>query len=328
MTRRYLSVAVAVAMTVSCAHKTTSASAPKPSSAPKPMMERQIQNAINAGDGNFEIRTLRAQVVAEPENIQSRLNLARAYREGGYPDLALEHCRLAAARFPESGAVQLGLARALRDMKMQQEALNGLETFLKKHPQTSPEYLSWVGILRDELGQWAAGEVAHRAALEMQPASDYLHNNLGYNLLKQNKNDEAAEQFQEALKRNPKSEIARNNLGLALANRNANEQAVANWQSATDPATAHSNLAAYLMEQGRYKEAREELDRALALDRNNPAAMKNLALLSRMEGRPATVTMKPAEQSRWAKVKASFLRLWVGPLQDSPRGATNATNGQ
>src|SRR5262249_54418053 len=148
-------------------------------------MQRQIRNAIDAGDGNYQVRILRARVAAEPDNAEVRLELARAYRDWGYPDLALEHCRLAAARFPESAPVQLALTLALRATAMRKEALEGLETFLKKYTQTTPEYLSWVGILRDELSQWPAGEPAHRAALEMSPKSDYLHNNLGYNLLMQ-----------------------------------------------------------------------------------------------------------------------------------------------
>ena len=135
--------------------------------------------------------------------------------------MALEVCRLAAARFPESGEVQLALVRALREMNRRQEAIDGLEAFLKAHPQTAPDYYSWLGILRDETGAWYAGEPAHRRAVELAPASDVLHNNLGYNLLMQKKNEEAAAEFREALRLNPGSQMARNNLGLALANQNA-----------------------------------------------------------------------------------------------------------
>ena len=323
MRKRYLSLAAAAALTFSCASHTRTSSA-KPAAAPQPMMERQIRNAIDAGDGNYLIRTLRAQTAAEPDNIDARMQLARAYREAGYPDLALEHCRLAAQRFPESGAVQLGMARALREMGLRKEALEGLEAFLKKHPQKTPDYLSWVGILRDELELWPAGEAAHRAALEMLPTSDYLHNNLGYNLLKQNKNAEAAAEFREALKLNPHSEVARNNLGLTLANQDANEQAVLYWQSASDPATAHSNMAAYLIEKGEYKQARQELDVALGYNRQHPAALKNLQLVSRLDGTPATMILTPATGSRWTRFRSSFLKLWVGPLQDQPAGAATA----
>ena len=73
----------------------------------------------------------------------------------------------------------------------------------------------------------------------------------------QKKNDEAAGEFREALKLNPGSQMARNNLGIALAHSNAPAQAVASWQAASDPATAHNNLAAVWIEKGNYAEARE-----------------------------------------------------------------------
>ena len=191
-------------------------------------------------------------MAAEPDNVAVRLELAKAYRERGYPEVALEICRLAVARFPESGEAQLALVRALREMNRRAEAIAGLEDFLKAHPESGAEYYSWLGILRDESGLWPLGEPAHRKAVELAPAVDYLHNNLGYNLLMQKKNDEAAAEFREALQLNPASQMARNNLGMALAHSNATAQAVASWQSASDPATAHNNLAAVWMEKGNY----------------------------------------------------------------------------
>ena len=198
--------------------------------------DRQMRNAVDAGDGDYQLRVLREKVAAEPDNIPVRLELAKAYRERGYHEVALEISRLAVARFPQSGEAQLALVRDLRDVNRRPEAIARLEAFSKPTPTARAEYYSWLGILRDESGLWPLGEPAHRKALELAPAVDYLHNNLGYNLLMQKKNDEAAREFQEALKLNPASQMARNNLGLALANSNATAQAVANWQSTSDPA--------------------------------------------------------------------------------------------
>ena len=150
-----------------------------------------------------------------------RVELAKAYRDRGYHDIALEISRLAVARFPESGAAQLSLVRDLRDANQRAEAITGLEAFLKQHPESAAEYYSWLGILRDESGLWPLGEPAHRKAIELAPSTDYLHNNLGYNLLMQKKDEEAAAEFRAALKLNPGSAMARNNLGIALAHSNA-----------------------------------------------------------------------------------------------------------
>ena len=312
MTRRLWLAGLGLLM-ASCVQHTQVAKAPPP---PQSVWDRQIHNAIDAGDGDYQLRVLREKLAADPDNIPIRLEMAKAYCDRGYPDVALEICRLAAARFPESGEAQLALVRALRDMNRRAEAIDGLVAFLKAHPQTGPEYFSWLGILRDESGLWPLGEPAHRKALELAPSLDYLHNNLGYNLLMQKKYAEAAGEFREALKLNPRSPVARNNLGLALANLDETDQALANWQSASDPATAHNNLAAVFMEKGNYPNARKELEIALRYNIACPAALKNLELVSRLDGHPATLAVKPVE-SRWQRWKIAFRRLFVGPLDNS-----------
>jgi len=261
------------------------------------------------------MRALREKVAAAPDDIAARVELANTYRERGYPDIALEMCRLAAARFPNSGEVQLALVAALRDLKQRNEAISGLEAFLQSHPQTEAKYYSWLGILRDESGQWPAGEPSHRKALELGPKQDYLHNNLGYNLLMQKKNTDAAAEFREALRLNPASQMARNNLGMALAAEDA-KGALASWQSAADPATAHNNLAAVLIEKGNYAEARKELELALGYNKAHPAALRNMELVSRLDGGAVTLPTKP-DTTRWERWKMGFVHLFVGPLDDT-----------
>ena len=152
---------------------------------------------MNVGEGDFELGRLRQKVAAEPDNVAARVELAKAYRDRGYHEIALEISRLAVARFPESGAAQLSLVRDLRDANQRAEAITGLEAFLKAHPGSAAEYYSWLGILRDESGLWPLGEPAHRKAIELEPSTDYLHNNLGYNLLMQKKDEEAAAEFRD-----------------------------------------------------------------------------------------------------------------------------------
>lgn len=282
-------------------------------------MERQVRNAADAGEGDYQVRALRERMSAEPENLAVRLELIGHYERSGYPELALEHCRLAAPRFPESAELQLTMAKLLEKMKMTAQAAGGLETFLAAHPQKSPEYASWVGILRDELKQWAAGEKAHRAALALEPKRDSLHNNLGYNLLMQGRAKEAAVEFREALKLHPDSEIARNNLGMAMAAAGPDEpgggaaanDAVLHWQSVSDPATAHSNMAALLIRQKRYAEARRELDLALGYNKSHNAALANLKLVSELDGKPAVIPMKPVH-TRWSRFRSAIAKMVGG----------------
>src|SRR5262245_9629744 len=304
-------IAVA-ALNVSCVHQARTASGFPATPAPSgksSAMKQQVLNAVDAGEGDLKVRLLRQQMAADPDNLGIRIELVEHYSRAGYPELALEHCRLAAARFPESAEIQLSLAKLLRSLKMTGEAAQGLAEFLTHHPQQSPAYDSWLGILRDELGQWPEGEKSHRAALALNAELDYLHNNLGYNLLMQKRPAEAAFEFRQALKLKPQSEIARNNLGMALAE--TPQQAVLNWQSVSDPATAHSNMAALLIEQGRYEDARKELDLALGYNKSHAAALSNLKLVSELDGKPAVIPVKPV-RTRWGRFRSTMLKVMGG----------------
>ena len=66
----------------------------------QPIMRRQVLNAIDAGDGDPEVRRMREKVASEPGNLAVRLELASHYEKAGFPEVALEHLRLAAQRFP------------------------------------------------------------------------------------------------------------------------------------------------------------------------------------------------------------------------------------
>jgi len=87
---------------------------------------------------------------------------------------------------------------------------------------------------------------------------------------------------------------------------------VVHLQSVADPASAHNNVAVALMEAGNYAAAREEIAIALGYNRQNTAALKNLQLLSEVDGK--LVEFKPVTrpEGRWPRVHAAWRRMW-GP---------------
>jgi Flp pilus assembly protein TadD len=295
-------------MLASCAARNPRAAAKVPPPAAT-AFERQIANAVDAGEGDFTGRALRRRMAADPGNLDIRVELIRHFASQGHHELAAEHARLASELFPASAELVLLQARSLRALNLRPQAAALLNRFLAAHPQKDPDYDSWLGILYDELKQPAPAEQAHRRALALDPSRDTLHNNLGYSLLLQGKNEEAASEFRAALKINPKSETARNNLGVALAAQPY--EAILHWQSVADPATAHSNMAAVLIDHGRYDEARREIDIALGYNRRHAAALANLQLVSRLDGKPAALPMKPL-QSRWGRIWVSLRRAAGG----------------
>jgi Flp pilus assembly protein TadD len=291
-----------------CAKHTAAAVTSPPLSA----MERQIANAADAGDGDYNLNTLRARLNADPRDFKTRLELAQYYQHSGYPEIALEHARLACERAPDSVEAHLALAKMLRSYRKTAEAAAELGEFAAGTGHDSEvEVWAWLGLLRDETGDWVAGDAAHRKAVALAPGRDDLRNNLGYCLLKQGKRDEAAVEFRAALKINAQSVTARNNLGLALLGREPGDskEALLNWQSVADPATAHNNMAAAWMEQNRYAEARRELELALSFNPQHAAALRNLALISQLDGKPASIVVQQ-RTDRLSRLRARWVSIW------------------
>ncbi len=281
------------------------------------MIERQVRNAIDAGDGDLRVAQLRRKIVAEPDNLGARIELARHYESSGVVELAAEHYRLACQRFADHAEVHRLLALILRKMALPEQAMVALEEFLRRHTEGPAELYSWLGILRDESGLREPAVQAHRMAVTLEPKTAAMHNNLGYSLLLGDRKPEAAAAFRQALALEPRSEIARNNLGLALADEP--KDAVLHWQSVSGPAAAHNNLAAVLIEKGQYEEARQELGRALGYKRDHSAAWSNLHLLAELDGGAATM---PAEMpSAWTRFLAALKSIFVSTKVESEKGA-------
>jgi len=279
-----------------CAAKSRASRVAAPGAGMQPVMERQIMNAVDAGDGNPRVRELRAKIAEEPQNVPARIQLAHEYRAAGFPELELEHLRLSVERFPESEAAVVALGRVLIASGRASEAAMHLRSYLNKQAKPSADVLSWAGIALDRLEKYAEAEPLHRQAVERSPGRHQLHNNLGYNLLLQGRKSDAAEQFRRALELNPVSETARNNLGLALGEQPA--EAISQFRQASDLAVAHNNLAAYLYEKGDVAGARKELELALEYRKDEPRILDNLRRISAADGLPVQLP-KSEQRSIW-----------------------------
>ena len=301
-------------------------------SSPPAVMKRQVLNAIDAGDGDVTVRELRRAILEQPERLDLRLELVKHFEKLGETELVVEHLRLLSERFPANEDLNLRLARSLRSGGARDEALRILRNLTARQTVDSPAVWSLTGILLDELNRPMEGEAEHRRALElarrdeMSAEVDIYENNLGFNLLAQGRRDEAVVLFEAALARRPRSEVARNNLATALASTKEGEidtpAVLAHWKSVIDPASAHNNLAAVLMEQGRYPEARAELEESLKLRIDLPAAWKNLQLLSELDGQPVTIpaVKNPAPEAKkrleaknsgWQKIRRGVRKTFI-----------------
>lgn len=300
-----------------CAHRTTVAHSQIPAVS---TMHRQVVNAVDAGEGDTVTRELRRKLALNPEDIKVRMDLAARYESQGYPDLAIEHLRFAADRAPHLSGVSMKLAKALYAAGAERDAIQTLVSFCKRDANPPVELISLLGIYEDNLGDYVQAEMHHRSAVATAPKLDLLHNNLGYNLLLQERPAEAVTEFRAAIALNPRSEIARNNLATAIAKSPGGDvkEALSQWQSISDPATAHNNLAAVYIEQKKYAEAREELRIALSFSRNHQAALSNLALLSELDGKPISINLPPSA-TRWQRFSSVLKRAFTGTANSKTR---------
>ena len=115
-------------------------------------------------------------------------------------------------------------------------------------------------------GNTADAVVEYRRALKTNPLSAKVHNNLALALVELGQLDEAASQFSRSLELDPKAEIY-SDLGFTMARLGKPEVALANYQKALelDPncASAHSNLAVALVQEGNLEEAESHYRKAL-----------------------------------------------------------------
>jgi len=271
---------------------------------------RQVVNAVDAGDGDWNVRQWQRHLIHHPEDVEARRQLAGYLERIGQGELAAEHRRLAAEQRPGDEELWIEWATTLRALGWRREA----EVVLTRAStrSASAALFSLLGIVRDQLGEHAAAEAAHRQALANSAAPDSaLLNNLGFNLLLQRRTKEAIRLFREALALRPRSPEARGNLARALAMEGTPEalaEALIHWKSVASVATAHSNLAAALLEQGRHAEARRELETALAADPAHRAALENLALVAQVDG-GAAGSPRAVRSSPWKWLQMA-MRPW------------------
>ena len=319
--RMAATVVAAGVMLGGCGTKNRASRVTVPANTLQPVMQRQVLNAVDAGEGNPRVRALRERMEAEPKNVKVRLELAAEYGRAGYPDLELEHLRLAVERFPESEAALTGLSKALVRVKRPGEAARRIGEYLAKREKAPVAVLSWAGIAQDEQGKYKDGEPWHRKAVERAPGRDTLHNNLGYNLMMQGRKSEAAEEFRRALDLNPASETARNNLGLALGDQPG--AAISQFRQTSDLAVAHNNLAAYLYEKGDLAGARRELELALEYRKDLPRILENLRKVAAQDGQPIRMP-KQETVSFWKTVARGLKYTFLSGETREPAGIAEA----
>jgi superkiller protein 3 len=283
---------------------------PSPS-AVRRALEQQVQGAFDPASGDRRVQTLSARLRLDPQDAEARLDLARLYESYNMAELAQEQYLRAFNLDPESASALQGLVRIARAHPEQAaDTLPLVRAFLDRHPGHLAA-LNMHGTLLDVTGDLADAERAYRQALAQQPLAAYLYNNLGLNLAAQDRLPEAIAALRRALELEPKSDVVRNNLASALVRRGETSAALRLFRDAgAAPAVAHNNLAAILLEQGQLEESRAQLIEALQATSFFPPALENLKLLVERDRQRHAL---PGAVPQRVLIPADWMRMLPGP---------------
>ena len=177
---------------------------------------------------------------------------------------------------PAGGSADLSRGKSLEAAGKFDKARKAYEDALRKRPE-SPEAAHALGLLLDKQGKHADAEQCFLAALQQQPRNPELLGDLGYCYLLEDRLDSAEAALVKATTLEPKNSRYRNNLGLVLGRQQRYEEAYEQFSQTGSEADAFYNMAYVFASQDLPEEAKGCFEQALAIDPNYQPAREALA---------------------------------------------------
>jgi Flp pilus assembly protein TadD len=257
----------------------SAAARPFGASAPQPSVESQSRELTSA--------LLRLQI--EPSAAHER-EAGEAYRMAGVLDLAHQHLTRAVELDPSDARAFDDLARIWRDWGFPNLAFGDMSRALFYAPG-SAEVHNTLGTLFQALGRRAEARAAYHQALAIDPAASYALNNLCYLSLTEGKGAAAVDECKSALSLTPNAAPMRNNLGLAFASLGELQSANREFSAGSSKARAAFNMGVAQLALGKYREADASFEDALAADPDMYQARKGA-----IEARRRAVLASPHQE--------------------------------
>ncbi|CAN5916649.1 hypothetical protein BH23PLA1_BH23PLA1_35210 [soil metagenome] len=158
-----------------------------------------------------------------------------------------------------------------------------------------------MAVLHDQKGQYRESADLYRKALEVDPGNADIYCDLGYSEYLQRRWAEAERNLRQALALTLNDEHPRalNNLGLVLAHDGRHDEALTAFrQAGSNPAQARENLAFALSLEGRWEQAREQYQLAMAADSHSQTPRERLqeldSLMAQLNPNPNGSTLPSA----------------------------------
>jgi tetratricopeptide (TPR) repeat protein len=249
---------------------------------------------------------------ATPQQVAPLLALATQLLRAGRPADAIAPLRDAALLEPSNSITQHDLGLACLEVGRVPEAIAALQRAVASNPRYADAYFR-LGIALEKLGDIGGAIVAYDRATELLPSLTEAWFRAGALVYELGHRDEAIGCFRRAVATGGNTSFGR--LGKARAllaeDRNRDAEQVLRKTLALDPgnALAHDLLGNLLSEFGRFDEARECFQRAIAiapllagcyydLVRCRPVTGDDNGLLQRMEAALATPGLEAAQRLR------------------------------
>ena len=264
----------------------------------------------------------RSPIPAAPRQVASLLALATQLLQAGQPADAIAPLREAALMEPFNATIQHDLGLACLEVDRLPDAIAALQRAVASNPRYTDAYFR-LGIALEKLGNIRAAIVAYDRATELLPSLTEAWFRAGALVYTLGHLEEAIGCFRRAAATGGKTSFGRLGKARALLTEDRNQEAeqVLRHTLARDPgnAIAHDLLGNLLSEYGRFDEARECFERAIALApllagsyydlvRCRRVTSDDDALLQRMEAALATPGLEAAQRLR--------LHLAIGKAAD------------
>jgi tetratricopeptide (TPR) repeat protein len=247
-----------------------------------------------------------------PQQVEFLLALATQLLSAGRPADAIAPLHDAALLQPSNPIIQHDLGLACLEVGRVSEAIAALQRAVASNPRYADAYFR-LGIALEKAGDSGAAIVAYHRATELLPSLTEAWFRAGALVYTLGHRDEAIGCFRRAAATGGKTSFGRLGKARALLAENRNQEAeqVLRRTLAVDPenAMAHDLLGNLLSEFGRFDEARECFQRAIALApllagsyydlvRCRPVTSDDDGLLQRMETALATPGLEAAQRLR------------------------------
>ena len=231
------------------------------------------------------VRCYRQALDLEPEDAQVLCNLANALRQGGHLEEALDCSRRAIQLAPALAMAHNNLGLLLAHRGQRVEAAASYREALRLNPRYVEALNNLAALLREQGEQREALEL-YRQAVQLDPARPDSHCNLGHAFLDLRRVAEAAASFRSALALQPDNIPAHLGLAAALRVQGQPEAAEASCQAAlaAEPGSpaALALLGELCADRGRFAQAQQLFERALAADADFVPAYGSIAAHRRM----------------------------------------------